>query len=433
MHEDCPACGSAQPRTGRARWCGTCGAPLHRPAGPAPHHGRRRRGGPPRAWLLAGLAVVALAVGVAGLLVDGGDRGGNEVGGTDVDLPGAVGPPDIPPPVEPGAVAAPARETPRWEIGLDAPAGRVVIVDRADVVVAAVDTRLVGLDLASGEIIWERDLSDERVRALEVAGPRVLAVLGPAGVAAVDAATGASDWRSRRPAEHGLLTPDLLVVSDGERVRGLSLADGTARWTRHGGGVVASGRADDLVLVAREATLLGIDTASGATRWRRSGTSPLERPDQSPSGAVVADAVRLRLLDVADGADVAAVEVEEILEERVRGRPRLAGPHGVVLSVGDGLVGLDRHLDPRWRTRWDAQVALLGHRDPVLAVVGGISVRGVDPATGADVLRVTPSAWFTAGHLLDDRLVLAVHTPTRGRVLLVDLAPNRAGGPGTGG
>ena len=357
-------------------------------------------------------------------LLRGSDDAIEQATQQEVELPGSVDPPEIAAPEPTSADTTPRRHEIRWEVAVDAPASEVAIVEDAGVVVAVVGTTLLGLDAATGDVAWELELGDERVRHLEVDGTRVMAVLGPNGVLAVDAATGAAIWEQDRPAHTAVTASGTLVVSGDEQVRGLSLEDGTVRWIRHRPGTVSSGRAGDVVLVARQAAVLGVDAASGATRWVLPADDEPGRIDQSPATGVLIDGERLRVIGVEDGADIATVELALVLDERVRGRPRLAGEEGVVVSVGDGLVGFDGNLDPRWRTRWDTQVALLDHHEPTLAVLGGISVRGVAPDTGADVLRVTPSAWFTAADLLDQRLALGVHTPTRGRVLLADLAPD---------
>ena len=429
---DCPVCDRAQPQ-GRARWCGACGAALTGSGSHAADRSRRmrlpisleRR----RVAVGAGLLLVAVG-GVAGwALLTGPDGLSGQRTTQDVDLPDTVGPPQIPAPESTATDLSPRDHEIRWEVGFDAPAGEVVIVDAADVVVAVSDTTLTGLDLETGDLRWEHDLPQTPVRTLQVGGTHVVATLGPGGVQAVDAATGALAWEQDRPAHGAVIADGVVVISGDGRVRGLSLDDGANRWTLHPAGWVASGRAEDIVAVERGSAVVGVAAASGATRWVLPAEGELGRADQSPSTAVLLDEGRLRTIDLAQGADIATVEVGLVLDERIRGRPRLTGDQWVVVSVGDGLVGFDRSLEPRWRTRWDTQVALLGHDEPALAVLGGISVRGVEPATGADVFRVTPSAWFTAGDLQGERLALAVHTPTRGRLQLLDLAPVDAGGP----
>ncbi len=429
---DCPACGRVQPR-GRARWCGACGAPL---AGSGSRQSSSRRRLRFAAWLgrarvavVVGLLVVAVG-GFAGWdLMTSSDGRSGQRSTQDVDLPDSVGPPDIPAPEATSADPSPQHHEIRWEVDFDAPASRVAIVDAAEVVVAVVHTTLTGLDVETGDVLWEHDLPGEPVRALEVDGTQVVAVLGPGGVQAVDAVTGSLAWEQDRPAHGAVIAAGAVVVSGDGQVRGLSLDNGTTRWTLHPAGWVASGRAEDIVLVARDNAVVGVAAASGATRWVLPAQGELGRADQSVSTAVLVDDGRLRVIGLEDGVDIATVEVDLLLDERIRGRPRIAGEQGVVVSVGDGLVGFDERLEPRWRTRWDTQVALLDHHDPTLGVLGGISVRGVEPATGADVLRVTPSAWFTAGDLQEERLALAVHTPTRGRLQLLDLVSADDGTP----
>jgi hypothetical protein len=428
---DCPGCGRAQPRAS-ARWCGACGEAL---AGDGSRHPGRQRGRlpgwlrPRRVAVVAGLLVVAVA-GLAGWdLLTGPDGVSQLRSSQDVDLPDTVGPPDIPVPEATSADPSPPHHEILWEVDLEAPASQVAIVDAADVVVAVSDATLTGLDVETGEVLWEHDLPEGPVRDLEIAGTQVVAALGPGGVQVVDAATGSLAWQQDRPADGAVIASGVVVVSGDGQVRALPLDTGATRWTLHPAGWVASGRADDVVLVERGSAVAGVATASGATRFVLPGHGELGRADQSNSTAVLVDEGRLRVVGLEDGADLATVEVGLVLDERIRGRPRIAGEESVVVSVGDGLVGFDATLEPRWRTRWDTQVALLGHHDPTLAVLGGIGVRGVEPATGADVFRVTPSAWFTAGHLHEERLALAVHTPTRGRLQLIDLAPAGAGTP----
>ena len=423
---DCPVCDRAQPQ-GSARWCGACGAAL---TGDGSRNAARPQRGRLRGWLgrprmavVIGLLIVAVG-GFAGWdLLTGPDGISGQRSSQDVALPDSVGPPEIPVPEAASADPSPRHHAIRWEVDFDAPASQVAIVDAAEVVVAVAEATMTGLDVETGDVLWEHDLPQGPVRALEVAGTHVVAALGPGGVQAMDAATGSLAWEQDRPAHGAVIATGVVVIAGDGQVRGLSLDTGATRWTLHPAGWVASGRADDIVLVARGSAVAGVAAASGATRWVLPAHGELGRADQSASTAVLVDEGRLRVIGLEDGADIATVEIGLVLDERIRGRPRIAGEEGVAVSVGDGLVGFDRNLDPRWRTRWDTQVALLDHHDPTLAVLGGISVRGVEPVTGADVLRVTPSAWFTAGHLQEDRLALAVHTPTRGRLQLIELAP----------
>lgn len=369
------------------------------------------------------LVVLTLAAIVAGGVWVTGPGGPTDapadtaVDDAEVGLPD-VRPPTLPEPADSDAAAI-ARPVQRWAVDLDSPASEVAIVD--DTVLVVMQSTLRGYALATGEPRWELELPDGRAQDLLADDARAYVVLGAGGVVAVDGADGVLAWHAPAPATAAVRAEPGLVVSDGSSVRGLGLDDGRLRWEHHGPATVASGRAAEVVLASGPRSVRGLDAASGRTRWERTLEGEAGRADQSPRTGVVLAGEHLVLLDVNDGQVRGRLEPSVALGERVRGRPRVAGDEGAVLSVGDGLVGLDGGLRVRWRTRTGAYAGLLAHRDPALVSVGGVNLHGVDPVTGADVLRVTPSGWFTALDLQERTLALAVHTPTRGRLLVADL------------
>lgn len=145
------------------------------------------------------------------------------------------------------------------------------------VVIATLDGSVTAYDLATGLQRWQQNVGTEVRVAPRVAGRRVLVVDQAGGLSCFDAA-GALVWAKSvgRVEEFGVSTgADPVVVipnSDGPRVTGLSLADGTELWrprhTLSTKGVIAL---DDVVVLRAEDESIGIDPATGQKLWSWQG------------------------------------------------------------------------------------------------------------------------------------------------------------------
>jgi outer membrane protein assembly factor BamB len=160
-----------------------------------------------------------------------------------------------------------------WEVRL--PDLAVVAPARLgdEAVVATLDGSVSGYDLATGALSWRRQMSSEVRSALIVAGDRVLVVDQNGQLSCFDP-TGAELWSVQSgPVAHFAVStgPDPTVVvpnSDGPRVQGYSLADGSLRWNLRQFLSVEDAIALDGVVVLRDSKeVIGIDPATGQRSW----------------------------------------------------------------------------------------------------------------------------------------------------------------------
>jgi outer membrane protein assembly factor BamB len=465
--EPCPTC-QTEVTTAGARWCGRCGAPLRTdlvslvalggdaaplgaagrpgPVGssaarvedgvfvsagaPAPHPGPRWIA---PAWAAAVLALVAVVL----ALPDGqgggaGDVRATSLGEVDLDADGgrdaggsASGPVTSPsvevPPAAAVGAGGPAALDPgpaAWSVGLPAPAVEVVLGD--DRVVAATGASVHAFTLAAGDDVWERRLGDGTIRSLHLAGDVVLAVRPDTGLVAMDLANGGTLWSREAPVQSATVAGDAVVIGDGQHVEALGLADGQRRWRRDVAGFVATGTPGEVLGVVGDDRLIGLDVADGRTRWTLR-LQPRGGAHQTSDLLVVSSRLGLRVVDVRTGRTVGTAHEERDLGGRVRGQARVLDDDRVVAAVGDGMVALDAEATALWRAETGDGAWLLAETGVVATVESGARVVLLDPETGADVLRTTPSGWFTALAVGEDRLALAVHTPRHGRLQVHDI------------
>lgn len=182
------------------------------------------------------------------------------------------------------------------------------------VVTATLDGSVTAYDLATGALRWQQNVGSEVRVAPQVAGQRVLVVDQAGGLSCFDAA-GAMVWAKSvgRVEQFGVTTGANPVVvvpnSDGPRVTGLSLADGTELWrprqTLSTQGVIAL---DDVAVLRAEDESIGIDPSSGKKLWSWQGARTYAGIGGGNRALLLASD-RVVLLD-AHGAQVAEWPVE---------------------------------------------------------------------------------------------------------------------------
>jgi len=118
-----------------------------------------------------------------------------------------------------------------WERSLGAAARAAPVVHDGTVYAAAKDGRLVALSAADGSPRWEQRVEGDVYTTPVVDGDRVVALAGGA-LAAVDAASGESRWRTPigDVLINGLATTGETVYVGGNQLRALDPADGSVRW-----------------------------------------------------------------------------------------------------------------------------------------------------------------------------------------------------------
>jgi eukaryotic-like serine/threonine-protein kinase len=262
---------------------------------------------------------------------------------------------------------------------------------------------VVGLDLATGERLWQRPIeapSSSPSAPVGAAG-RVLLVgyedddRGAVAACAFGARDGVPLWRVglAGTTAHGVAVDgDVACTADDEGYAyGIDVASGAVRWRvrlseeigygLHSRPVAAGGR----VFVANRDALFALDAATGRTLW----TLPVEEGVGEAAAPLVVDdriylaavGEALYALAAADGAVAWKAPVDS-------GRPLPAGPVAG-LTTPDGLVGVA--LDTG-RTLWERPAGRADPEPPVLA--GGLfhvadeGVVSLDPATGAVVRTV---------------------------------------------
>ncbi len=212
------------------------------------------------------------------------------------------------------------------------------------VVVATLDGSVTGYDLATGDRRWQQQLGIEvRVPPL-VAGERVLVVDQGGQLTCFDA-PGNQLWSTRVGRVEDLAVsagPDPVVVipnSDGPRVSGLSLADGSQRWTlRHRLTTQDVIALDRVVVLRDEDETVGLDPGTGQRIWSWRG--PRTFAGIGGGGRLLLlGADRLVLLD-GDGNQVTEWPVAigdpssgSAYLVAAHGRVLVHGPNGVMLGV----------------------------------------------------------------------------------------------------
>ncbi len=98
--------------------------------------------------------------------------------------------------------------------------------------------------------------------------------VGPAGLMVFDTATGNLAWEVEA-AGSATIAPvgDLVVAGDDAATRAYRASDGSLRWCRAGGGLVASA-GGTVVVLGSDGRLAGLDPATGAERWTSGAAFP---------------------------------------------------------------------------------------------------------------------------------------------------------------
>jgi outer membrane protein assembly factor BamB/tetratricopeptide (TPR) repeat protein len=252
--------------------------------------------------------------------------------------------------------------------------------------VAADDGTIVALDLASGQVAWERAIDPGRLRhTLASDGARLfvgsadMQALPTAGtpLLALDPADGATVWEhptaahslSGAAADRGMV---FFSSSDG-MLHAVDAASGAGRWAaRHGAWAAETPAAGDGIVCAggRESTLIGYSAGDGAQLWRFTGGGMFAGPIRLTGGAIYACCWdgRLYALDARTGALRWQLDPER--GEGVTSAPAIAG--------GRVFVGSRVYRD---------QAARAGNVYALLAL---------DAATGAELWRFVTEKHISA-------------------------------------
>lgn len=221
----------------------------------------------------------------------------------------------------------------RWEGGV-AQAGVV----RVGLVLVApmLDSRVVALDAASGEVLWERAAVDGvQIHAAPVAdGADVLIATDRGEVLRLAALSGAERWRAdvgapvyAAPAADGR---SIVVSTTRGGVVHLDAASGEQRWRVDADRVLratTAGLTDDALAVGfTDGSTRVYDRATGAERWRHRVDGNISAPPLWVDGHLAVGTMdrRLILLDAATG--------DEVWSRQLRGRVKSA------LGVGGGML-----------------------------------------------------------------------------------------------
>ncbi|MBW3658036.1 MAG: PQQ-binding-like beta-propeller repeat protein [Actinobacteria bacterium] len=269
MADTCAACGATSDAAG-ARWCGHCGARLAatgaRPTRRAPTGSRDP---------------ALVTVGSTALLVDDPPREGEVVPSAPAWSPRArlVAAAGVLLVLVAVLVARPDPEVTYEARGFTA---------RGDASRSGV-VSLAPLDVPT-TVAWSADVGAARTSSrVRAAGDLVLEQTGGGILAARDAATGTVRWLRRDLAAPGpaVRVGDVVVVSDGGSLRGLSATDGTERWqlglvdatelVPSGGDVVVRG----------SGRMLAVGAATGEVRWELDEAAVLDATVRAavPGGA----------------------------------------------------------------------------------------------------------------------------------------------------
>ena len=197
----------------------------------------------------------------------------------------------------------PATGAVRWRLHLAARASRGAAVAGGLAVLGDERGTIYGVATASGEILWTYQTDAKTVGQPSLANG-IAYVNGRDGAEeafyALDAATGALEWRFVAPSGSPLLSAavdasNVYLPADDGNLYALDAATGALKWTFRTG-VASAGRpalvGGTLYLVADSGTAFALDPATGAERWRfqlgTTGRSPAVDP-AGGSGVLVVD------------------------------------------------------------------------------------------------------------------------------------------------
>ena len=301
--------------------------------------------------------------------------------------------------------------------------------------------RVHALSADSGAAVWTTELEGvEGFAEPLAAGGYVVVAADRESLHVLDADTGEQLWSDTATVRQVLLavpssptggrmrvsSEAVAVVTDGHSARALSLPDGEQLWTRDGVGTLASGRAGQTVVGLGDEQLVGLDARTGVVRWEveLEGREVAGRPDQTPTAVVAALGDRLEAVDVGRGRRYGGIDLHP---DAIRGNPQIGVAGRIVVSSGDALLAYNVDGQLLWRRELEPPVSLIGHDQLVLALRGGVAIRGIEPHTGEVVLELTPSGWFGAVDVDADTVVVAMYTPTEGRLVVHDWSPSGSG------
>lgn len=203
----------------------------------------------------------------------------------------------------------------RWNASFDGFTTHDLVATDGAVVLGAYDAeapgggfgRMLGLDAATGRLLWERPPRDERpwqvVGAAATEGAPVV-VLADRTLEGIDARTGEVEWSWETPLVASVLRADgdavflRVKLPDGsDGLAALDLATGEERWTARVDQWPEALRGDDPLLLVGRAAIVALDAQTGEERWRAAGPPPYplnqtHAARAEPSGLVVASDLR---------------------------------------------------------------------------------------------------------------------------------------------
>ncbi len=287
------------------------------------------------------------------------------------------------------------------------------------------DERLVALDPATGQVLWEADdvgrgSSLERVLGF---GTTAVVVETDGEMWGVDTGTGKLSWTVElEDADYAAAAGAAVVSFDGDVLTAFDAASGDQRWTydaadADGVHVPTDG---SRVLVAGEDDLILLDAASGEEAWRVPDCWPrqLDRYNLMDFGETAAQGPagtgpRVPLAHVDDTLVVASVEDADLFAVDARtgeqlwsvddsdmARYGLLAWEQTVVSIGrDGVAGWDRDTgEPAWELELDFQTRdgddddiawIVQHGQVLLVADPGVGLVAVDLADGTQAWQLT--------------------------------------------
>ncbi|MDT7837185.1 PQQ-dependent dehydrogenase, methanol/ethanol family [Aquabacterium sp. OR-4] len=245
---------------------------------------------------------------------------------------------------------------------------RGVALHQGKVYVAAYDGRLIALDAASGQVVWQRDTIDDKRFSYTITGaPRVFkgkVIIGNGGaeygargyITAYDADTGTQKWRwftvpgdPSKPFE------------DESMARAAKTWDPAGRWWDYGGG----GTAWDTLTFDPELNLMYVGTGNGSP-WARSKRSPAGG-DNLYLGSIVAldpdtGMYKWHYQETpGDNWDFTSTQPMILADLKIDGKPRKVILHApkngffFVIDRADGrFISAKPFTEVNWATGYDA-------------------------------------------------------------------------------
>lgn len=287
------------------------------------------------------------------------------------------------------------------------------------------DERLVALDPATGQVLWEADdvgrgSSLERVLGF---GTTAVVVETDGQMWGVDTGTGKLSWTVElEDADYAAAAGAAVVSYDGDVLTAFDAASGDQSWTYDAADTRGVRVSEDgsRVLVAGDDDLILLDAATGEEAWRVPDCWPrqLDRYNLMDFGETAAQGPagtgpRVPLAHVDDTLVVASVEDADLFAVDARtgeqlwsvddsdmARYGLLAWEQTVVSIGrDGVAGWDRDTgEPAWELELDFQSRdgdddeiawIVQHGQVLLVADPGVGLVGVDLADGTQAWQLT--------------------------------------------